>query len=92
MAPIIRYCQSLSSNWKMSSVLFLNTLAIFNASSVDGTNFPDSIALIVCLLTPTASANCCCEMRTMARSTLILFFIFARVFIEVVAEYENVRE
>ena len=90
MAPIIRYCQSLSSNWKMSSVLFLNTLAIFNASSVDGTNLPASIAFIVCLLTPTASANCCCEMRTMARSTLILFFISARVFMNVVSENDDV--
>jgi len=49
--------------------------AIFKANTAEGTYLHDSMALIVCRLTPTASANCCCVMRTMARSTLILFFI-----------------
>ena len=33
------------------------------------------MALIVWRLTPTASASCCCVMRTIARSTLMLFVI-----------------
>lgn len=67
-----RYCQSLSSNWNISSNFFPNTWAIFIARTVDGTYFPCSIALMVCRLTCTNSANCCWVMRLMALSTRIL--------------------
>ena len=55
--------------------VFSNCRAIFRARTVDGTNFPASMALIVWRLTPTASANCCWVMRRSARSTRILFFM-----------------
>lgn len=64
----------------MSSTLNPKVAAIFKAKTVEGTNFPLSIAFIVCLLTPAASASCCCVIRTSARATLILFFIICSFF------------
>ncbi len=48
---------------------------IFIARGVEGKKRFFSIATMVCLLTPTASANCCWVTFLSARSTLILFFI-----------------
>ncbi len=61
----------------MSSTGLPKVWAIFKASTADGTYFPASMALMVWRLTFTASASCCCVMRTIARSTLILFFMIA---------------
>lgn len=63
------YIQSLSSNVKISFTLFPNTAAIFKDKTVEGIYLPDSIALMVCRLTFTASANCCWVIRWTARST-----------------------
>ena len=42
---------------KISFTVFPNISDIFNDSKVEGTYFPDSMALMVCRLTPMASAN-----------------------------------
>ena len=47
----------------------------FNARTVEGTYFPSSIALIVCLLTPALLARSACVISNSARATFILFFI-----------------
>lgn len=72
--------QSSDSNWKIRSTDVRNTRAIFNARTVEGTNRPVSMALMVCRLTPVASANACWVMRSSARSARILFFISQRFF------------
>ena len=46
-----------------------------NDSKVEGTYFPDSMALMVCRLTPMASANCCWVICLMALSTLNVLVI-----------------
>lgn len=50
-------------------------LASLNAKTVDGTYFPNSMALMVCLLTLANRANSAWVMFFLARSTLILFFM-----------------
>jgi len=74
------YVQSASTSVKILSAVVWKTNAIFSASSVDGTNFPISIEFIVCLDTPTFSANSACVKFCFARSTLIEFFIFKSLF------------
>lgn len=69
------YYQSVSSNVNISFTFFSNTAAIFKDKTVEGIYFPNSIALIVCRLTFTASANCCCVSRLIALSTRIVLFI-----------------
>lgn len=59
----------------MCSTFVLNTLAIFSARMVEGINFPNSMALIVCLETFTFSANSACVILYLALSTLIEFFM-----------------
>ena len=77
------YFQSDSSSENISSTLFSNTEAIFSNNTAEGIYFSDSIALTVCLLTLTKSANSCCVIRFIARSTLILFFIIDNLFCSV---------
>ena len=84
--------QSPSSRWKTASTALPKQRAIFSASTVEGTNFPLSMALIVCRLTPVASASCCWVMRISARATLILFFIVRIFFEHVQANAENYRK
>ena len=60
---------------KISFTVFPNTSDIFKASSVEGTYFPDSMALMVCRLTPIASANCCWVICLIALSTLNVLVI-----------------
>ena len=47
------------------------------ASSVEGMNLPFSMAYMVWRDTPTMSASSCCDIRFMALSTLMLFFMVA---------------
>ena len=75
-APSLRSkCQSDSSKVNISFTLFWNRYEIFKARIVDGLNLPFSIALIVCLLTSSASAKSCWVISKRALSTFILFFI-----------------
>lgn len=62
---------------KISFIVFPNISDIFNDSKVEGTYFPDSMALMVCRLTPMASANCCWVICLMALSTLNVLVIVA---------------
>ena len=55
---------------KISFTVFPNISDIFNDSKVEGTYFPDSMALMVCRLTPMASANCCWVICLMAQQQL----------------------
>ena len=71
----VGHCQSASSSWNTSSSFFPNTDDIFSDRTVEGTYFPASMAFMVWRVTPVFSASCCCVMRFMARSTLMLFFI-----------------
>src|SRR5690554_4074319 len=74
--------QSESSNSKISFTVFPNTLDIFSANTVDGTYFPNSSALMVCLLTLTFSESSACVKLAIALSIFNLFFIeFFIVFI-----------
>ena len=66
-----------------------NTSDIFRARTVDGLNFPNSIALIVCRLTPVFSASSCCDIRCRARSTRMLFFIAISFVLHPVGNLEN---
>ena len=45
---------------------------MFKHNSKEGLYFPFSIKLIVCLVTPTFSANCCCVKSNWTRAILIL--------------------
>ena len=74
------YFQSSSSKAKMSFTDFWKTKAIFIITSPEGIYLHDSIALMVCRLTPTLSASSCCEILNTALSTLMLFFISGRFF------------
>lgn len=65
--------QSAASRENTSFTVLPKWAAIFKANTVDGMNFPSSMALIVWRLTPIASASCCWEIFTMARSTRMLF-------------------
>ena len=58
---------------KISFTVFPNISDIFNDSKVEGTYFPDSMALMVCRLTPMASANCCWVICLMAPPKFIKF-------------------
>ena len=75
---------SISVTWfQLKNLLyrFIEYLGYFQrANTVEGTNLPVSIALMVCRLTPTTSAKCCWVIRSSARSTRILFFISQRLF------------
>ena len=66
--------QSEDSSIKISSTFLLNTFAIFNASTVEGTYLLASIAFMVCLVTETFLANSSCVIFFIALSILILFF------------------
>lgn len=67
--------QSPSSSSKISFTDTPNTCARRKASTVEGLNFPCSIATIVCRLTRTRSARSSCVIRSFALSTRKLFFI-----------------
>lgn len=72
----LRYAYySPSSRVNISLTVLPKYRAIFRDRTVEGINFPSSMALIVCRLTPTASASCCWEIFTTALSTRILFSI-----------------
>ena len=72
----LQQTQSPSSSSNISSTVLPKYAAIFRARTVEGTYFPDSMELIVCRLTPIAAARSCWVISLMARSTLIVFFIF----------------
>lgn len=76
------YFQSLSSNVKMTSTPVSNIVAIFNASMLEGTNFPISIELMVCLDTFTLSASAAWVRLCFALSTFIVFFIGIKLCLE----------
>ena len=75
----------------MSFTDFWKTKAIFIITSPEGIYLHDSIALMVCRLTPTLSASSCCEILNTALSTLMLFLISGRFFqlIHSVIEYTD---
>ena len=62
----------------MSLISASNILANRSAKTVEGTYFPNSMALIVCLLTLAIFARAACVIFFLALSTLILFFITQR--------------
>lgn len=65
---------------------------IFRANGVEGRKRFFSMATIVCRLTPTASASCCCVISISARSTLILFFIFTHLVVAANLQPEGAYE
>lgn len=66
---------SYSSTVKTSSIVTLNTFAMFHAKSKEGLYLPFSRFPIVSLRTPTNLAKSSCFISCLARYSLILFFI-----------------